>query len=212
QIEAAMAAALDDLVAHANKLSSIRKRAAADLGRKMETELKSLGMRSPGFEPRLAALASEDAGFVHGGVALGSVGIDTIEFHLSPNVGQPAMPLLRIASGGELSRVMLALKRLEAQRRGVATMIFDEVDAGIGGAVAEIVGRKLKQLARFHQILCVTHLAQIAAFADRHFAVEKEERRGTTRSRATTLEDADRPAEIARMLGGVETSDKFLRA
>jgi DNA repair protein RecN (Recombination protein N) len=108
--------------------------------------------------------------------------------------------------------VMLALKRLEAQRRGVATIIFDEVDAGIGGAVGEIVGRKLKQLARFHQILCVTHLAQIAAFADRHFAVEKEERRGTTRSRATTLEDADRPAEIARMLGGVETSDKFVRA
>ena len=97
---------------------------------------------------------------------------------------------------------MLALKRLEAQRRGVATIIFDEVDAGIGGAVGDIVGRKLKQLARFHQILCVTHLAQIAAFADRHFVVEKEERRGTTRSRAAALEDADRPAEIARMLGG----------
>ena len=158
QVEAAMAAALDELVAHANKLSSIRERAAAELGRKMEAELKSLGMRSPGFEPRLGALASEDAGFVHGGVALGSVGIDTVEFHLSPNVGQPAMPLLRIASGGELSRVMLALKRLEAQRRGVATMIFDEVDAGIGGAVAQVVGRKLKQLSRFHQILCVTHL------------------------------------------------------
>ena len=102
----------------------------------MEAELKTLGMRSPGFEPRFGALGPDDGGFVHGGVALGPFGIDTIEFHLSPNVGQPAMPLLRIASGGELSRVMLALKRLEAQRRGVATMIFDEVDAGIGGAVA----------------------------------------------------------------------------
>jgi DNA repair protein RecN (Recombination protein N) len=211
QVEAAMAAALDELVAHANKLSSIRKRAAADLGRKMETELKSLGMRSPGFEPRLGVLASEDASFVHGGVALGSVGIDTVEFHLSPNVGQPAMPLLRIASGGELSRVMLALKRLEAQRRGVATMIFDEVDAGIGGAVAQVVGRKLKQLSRFHQILCVTHLAQIAAFADRHLTVEKEERRGSTRSRVAVLEPGDRTEEIARMLGG-EVSDKFRRA
>ncbi|HLX05743.1 MAG TPA: DNA repair protein RecN [Candidatus Binatus sp.] len=211
QVEAAMAAALDELVAHANKLSLIRKRAAADLGRKMESELKSLGMRSPGFEPRLGALASEDAAFVHGGLALGPFGIDTVEFHLSPNVGQPAMPLLRIASGGELSRVMLALKRLEAQRRGVATMIFDEVDAGIGGAVAQVVGRKLKQLSRFHQILCVTHLAQIAAFADRHLTVEKEERRGSTRSRVAVLEPGDRTEEIARMLGG-EVSDKFRRA
>jgi len=211
QVEAAMASALDELAAHANKLSSIRKRAAAELGRKMETELKSLGMRSPGFEPRLATLGDDEAGFVHGGVALGPFGVDTVEFHLSPNVGQPAMPLLRIASGGELSRVMLALKRLEAQRRGVATMIFDEVDAGIGGAVAQVVGRKLKQLSRFHQILCVTHLAQIAAFADRHLTVEKEERRGSTRSRVAVLEPGDRAEEIARMLGG-EVSDKFRRA
>jgi DNA repair protein RecN (Recombination protein N) len=211
QVEAAMASALDELAAHANKLSSIRKRAAAELGRKMETELKSLGMRSPGFEPRLATLGDDEAGFVHGGIALGPFGIDTIEFHLSPNVGQPAMPLLRIASGGELSRVMLALKRLEAQHRGVATMIFDEVDAGIGGAVAQVVGRKLKQLSRFHQILCVTHLAQIAAFADRHLTVEKEERRGSTRSRVAVLEPGDRTEEIARMLGG-EVSDKFRRA
>jgi DNA repair protein RecN (Recombination protein N) len=211
RVEAAMTAALDELVAHASKLSSIRKRAAAELGRKMEAELKTLGMRSPGFEPRLGALAPDDAGFVHAGAALGPFGVDTIEFHLSPNAGQPAMPLLRIASGGELSRVMLALKRLEAQRRGVATMIFDEVDAGIGGAVAQVVGRKLKQLSRFHQILCVTHLAQIAAFADRHLTVEKEERRGSTRSRVTLLEPGDRAEEIARMLGG-EVSDKFRRA
>jgi DNA repair protein RecN (Recombination protein N) len=211
QVEAAMTAALDELATHANRLSSIRKRSAADLGRKMEAELKSLGMRSPGFAPRLGALAADEAGLAHGDAALGPFGIDTVEFHLSPNVGQPAMPLLRIASGGELSRVMLALKRLEAQRRGVATMIFDEVDAGIGGAVAQVVGRKLKQLSRFHQILCVTHLAQIAAFADRHLTVEKEERRGSTRSRVAVLEPGDRTEEIARMLGG-EVSDKFRRA
>ena len=211
QVEAAMKSALDELAAHANKLSSIRHRAAADLGRKMEAELKTLGMRSPGFEPRVGAIATDEAGFVHEGVALGPLGIDTVEFYLSPNVGQPAMPLLRIASGGELSRVMLALKRLEAQRRGVATMIFDEVDAGIGGAVAQVVGRKMKQLSCFHQILCVTHLAQIAAFADRHLTVEKEERRGSTRSRVMVLEPDDRTEEIARMLGG-EVSDKFRRA
>jgi DNA repair protein RecN (Recombination protein N) len=106
---------------------------------------------------------------------------------------------------------MLALKRLEAQRRGVATMIFDEVDAGIGGAVAQVVGRKMKQLSRYHQILCVTHLAQIAAFADRHFTVEKEERRGSTRSRVAVLAPENRTEEIARMLGG-EVSEKFRRA
>jgi DNA repair protein RecN (Recombination protein N) len=211
QVEGAMKASLDELAAHASKLSSIRHRASADLGRKMEAELKTLGMRSPGFEPRLGAIGADEARFVHNGVALGSFGLDTVELYLSPNVGQPAMPLLRIASGGELSRVMLALKRLEAQRRGVATMIFDEVDAGIGGAVAQVVGRKMKQLSRFHQILCVTHLAQIAAFADRHLTVEKEERRRSTRSRVMVLEPGDRTEEIARMLGG-EVSDKFRRA
>ena len=169
-------------------------------------------MRSPVFEARLDSLAASEGTFERDGIALGATGLDVVEFYLSPNLGQPPMALARIASGGELSRVMLALKRLEARRRGVATLIFDEVDAGIGGAVAEIVGRKLKQLARFHQILCVTHLAQIAAFSDSHFVVEKEERRGATRSRVTTLAPDHRPAEIARMLGGDETSDKFLRA
>jgi DNA repair protein RecN (Recombination protein N) len=107
---------------------------------------------------------------------------------------------------------MLGLKRLQAQRRGVATLVFDEVDAGIGGATAEIVGRKLKQLARYHQILCVTHLAQIAVFADRHFVVEKKESRGSTRSSVSELKSPDRAAELARMLCGNEASDKFLRA
>jgi DNA repair protein RecN (Recombination protein N) len=210
--EAELARTLGDLSERARQLHQKRSHDAAGLKRRMETELKTLGMRSAIFEPRLMPLAAEGAAFVHDGIALGPTGFDAVEFYLSPNLGQPPLPLAKVASGGELSRVMLALKRLEAQRRGVATIIFDEVDAGIGGAVGEIVGRKLKQLARFHQILCVTHLAQIAAFADRHFAVEKEERRGTTRSRATALEETDRPAEIARMLGGAETSDKFVRA
>ena len=210
--EAELARTLGDLLARARVLHQKREHDGAGLKRRMEAELKTLGMRSAIFEPRLTAIPTEGAAFVHDGIALGPTGFDAVEFYLSPNLGQPPLPLARVASGGELSRVMLALKRLEAQRRGVATIIFDEVDAGIGGAVGEIVGRKLKQLARFHQILCVTHLAQIAAFADRHFAVEKEERRGSTRSSAAALDEADRPAEIARMLGGTETSDKFVRA
>jgi DNA repair protein RecN (Recombination protein N) len=178
----------------------------------MEAELKTLGMRSPVFEPRLELLTGEEGTFTHREIALGPAGADSVEYYIAPNLGQPAMPLARIASGGELSRVMLALKRLEAQRRGIATLIFDEVDAGIGGAVATVVGRKLKQLAKFHQILCVTHLPQIAAFADRHFVVEKEEHRRSTRSRVTLLDLEHRTPEIARMLGGDGSSDKFLRA
>ncbi|MGH7841405.1 MAG: DNA repair protein RecN [Candidatus Binataceae bacterium] len=211
-IAAEFAQALAALAAAAHKLSARRSQSAAELARRMNAELKTLGMRSAVFEPRLAPLPAEAGGLACDGVALGPVGCDAVEFYLAPNLGQLAMPLARVASGGELSRVMLALKRLEAQRRGVATLIFDEVDAGIGGAVAEIVGRKLKQLARFHQILCVTHLAQIAAFGDGHFVIEKQERKGVTRSRVITLASDDRPAEIARMLGGDETNDKFLRA
>jgi DNA repair protein RecN (Recombination protein N) len=212
EIEAKRDRLIAALADRARRLSAIRSSSGAQLARQMNAELKTLGMRSATFETRIAQLAGNAGSLSYDGSGLGPTGSDLIEFYLAPNLGQPPLPLMRIASGGELSRVMLALKRLEARRRGVATLIFDEVDAGIGGAVAEIVGRKLKQLARFHQILCVTHLAQIAAFGDSHFVVEKEERRGATRSRVTTLASNDRPAEIARMLGGDETNEKFLRA
>jgi DNA repair protein RecN (Recombination protein N) len=210
--EAELHRVLGQLFEAARRLSSLRERHAAELKHRMEAELKTLGMRNAAFDARIGRLAAADAEFIDGGLATGPSGIDTVEFDLAPNLGQAPIPLQRVASGGELSRVMLALKRLEAQRRGVATLIFDEVDAGIGGTAAEIVGRKLKQLARFHQILCVTHLAQIAAFADSHFVIEKEERAGSTRSYVIELEAPDRAAEVARMLGGHEASDKFLRA
>jgi DNA repair protein RecN (Recombination protein N) len=210
--EAEMGRMLGQLFEMAQRLSHRRERDAVELKHQMQAELRTLGMRNAEFDARVGRLTAADAEFVHDAIAAGPSGIDTIEFYLAPNLGQTPIPIQRIASGGELSRVMLALKRLEAQRRGVATLIFDEVDAGIGGAAAEIVGRKLKQLARFHQILCVTHLAQIAAFADSHFLVEKQERRGSTRSHVSELKSPDRAAEVARMLGGNEDSDKFLRA
>ncbi|HUN56870.1 MAG TPA: DNA repair protein RecN, partial [Candidatus Binataceae bacterium] len=175
-LKAERAAILDDLIIRARDLSARRSRDAKELKRRMEAELKTLGMHSAVFATRFAPLPAGDDAIVRDGIALGPDGSDTVEFLLAPNLGQPPLPLAKAASGGELSRVMLALKRLEAQRRGVATVIFDEVDAGIGGAVGAIVGRKLKELARFHQVLCVTHLAQIAAFAGSHFVVEKEER------------------------------------
>ena len=210
--EAELGAALEALAALAKKLSARRHRAGAELKRGMETELKALGMRSPVFEARIESCEAREAGFVHAGAALGPSGSDTAEFYLSPNLGQPPMALVKIASGGELSRIMLALKSLEARKRGVATLIFDEVDAGIGGAIAEVVGRKLRLLSRYHQVLCITHLPQIAAFADTHFVVEKEQRRGATRSRVNVLKAAERAEEIARMLGGAEITDHIRRA
>jgi DNA repair protein RecN (Recombination protein N) len=203
---------LDELRAKSDELHKRRLRHGAALKRLMEAELRTLGMRNPAFEARLATIEESEGGLSHQGVALGAVGADAVEFLLAPNLGQTPMPLAKIASGGELSRVMLALKRLEAQRRGLPTMIFDEVDAGIGGEIAQVVGRKLKQLARFHQVLCVTHLPQIAAFADRHFVVEKLERGGSTVSRVLVLEQAQRTDEIARMLGGAQVSDQLRRA
>lgn len=204
--------ALGELHAKSDELHRRRLRDGAGLKRLMEAELKTLGMRNAAFETRLTTIDESEGGLSHQGATFGPVGADAVEFQLAPNLGQAPMPLAKIASGGELSRVMLALKRLEAQRRGLPTMIFDEVDAGIGGEVAQVVGRKLKQLAHFHQVLCVTHLPQIAAFADRHFVVEKLERGGSTVSRVVALEQAERTDEIARMLGGAQVSEKLRRA
>jgi len=212
EAEAELAQTLDHLWRLARELSTQRRQSAAELKRRMEAELKTLEMRNAVFEARFGSANDGEAAFTRDGATLGAAGCDSVEFYLSANLGQPAMPLGKIASGGELSRVMLALKCLEARRRAVATLIFDEVDAGIGGGVAEVVGRKLKQLAKFHQVLCVTHLPQIAAFADKHFMVEKEQRRGTTASRVSALERGERIEELARMLGGVEITDKIRRA
>jgi DNA repair protein RecN (Recombination protein N) len=196
----------------ADRLSDRRRDGAAELGRLMASELRTLGMKNAAFDARLGKIPENEGRLTIDGRVFGADGADLAEFFFSPNLGQPPMPLLKIASGGELSRVMLALKRLEADRRGLPTMIFDEVDAGIGGEVAQVVGRKLKQLARFHQVLCVTHLPQIAAYADRHFVVEKRESKGTTVSEVSVLEPAERTEEIARMLGGAEVSNQLRRA
>ena len=139
---------------------------------------------------------------------LSSKGIDGVEFLISPNVGEAVKPLAKIASGGELSRIMLAMKRILAEVGGRQVLIFDEVDSGIGGAIAEVVGRKLRELSRHHQVICVTHLPQIACFADRHYSVKKEVRTGRTMTRVEYLEKGMIVEEIARMLGGVKVTEK----
>ena len=134
--------------------------------------------------------------------AVSESGIDRAVFTIAPNVGETLKPLVAIASGGELSRVVLALKSILAASESVATIVFDEVDAGIGGAVAEVVGRKLATLARHHQVICITHLPQIAKFGDHHFKISKHVASGRTRTAITLLSADDRTREIARMLGG----------
>jgi DNA repair protein RecN (Recombination protein N) len=133
-----------------------------------------------------------------------------VEFFLSPNPGEELKPLAKIASGGELSRIMLALKRIFSRDSGVRTLIFDEVDAGIGGAIAEVVGRKLKDIARRHQVFCITHLAQIASFADAHYRVAKKAQGERTVVDVERLREEERVKEIARMLGGVKITGKTL--
>ncbi len=147
---------------------------------------------------------------------LDPTGTDAVSFLLAPNPGEPPRPLARIASGGEMSRVALALKTVLARADATPTLIFDEVDAGIGGRSADPVGRLLWRLGRDHQVICVTHLPQIAAYADQHLRIEKGERDGRTVTDIARLDDGERRHELAQMLGGeaggaaLATADELL--
>ncbi len=180
----------------AKRLSAERKRVSSELKRSIEKELASLGMKRTTFEVRVEDLP------------LSSTGMDRVEFLISPNIGEEVKPLAKIASGGELSRIMLAMKRILASVGGRQVLIFDEVDSGIGGAVAEVVGRKLKELSRQHQVICVTHLPQIACYADTHHSVRKEVKGGRTLTRVDQLDGEMIVDEIARMMGGMKVTEK----
>jgi DNA repair protein RecN (Recombination protein N) len=197
----------------AEKISTARQRAAKKLKRDMEREVRTLGMPETTFEVRFTTHdeKADVPPFFVGGKKLTERGLDQVEFYFSPNPGEPPKPLARIASGGELSRLMLALKALVLTASDASTLLFDEVDAGIGGRVAEIVGKKLKQVAARQQVLSVTHLPQIAALADAHYVVEKEVEQGRTFTRVKQLSERDRIAEIARMLGGIKITDQARR-
>jgi DNA repair protein RecN (Recombination protein N) len=138
-----------------------------------------------------------------------STGFERVEFLFSPNPGEPPRPLAKIASGGELARLMLALKQVLPEG-DVATLVFDEVDTGISGATSELVGRKLKNVADRQQVLCITHLPQVASFADHHLRVEKLVHSGRTTTGITVMDSRERTREIARMLAGEKISDSAL--
>jgi DNA repair protein RecN (Recombination protein N) len=211
-LEHAYHAARDRYVTAATVLSRARREAATDFARALERTMADLAMERTRFEVRFGDALAEGAWTAQG--------TDQAEFWLSPNVGEELRPLARIASGGELSRIMLALKTLTASTRhgfnhadrrdpSAATpgLIFDEVDAGIGGRVADIVGRKLRVLGSAFQVLCITHLPQIAAYADSHFLIQKRIEKGRTLTTVGRLTDGARVEEISRMLGGAAVTD-----
>jgi DNA repair protein RecN (Recombination protein N) len=191
-LEAAAETARRAAVEWAGRLSVERRRVARDLTRTLVSELQMLALDGARFVVQ----------FAEGERPVGPEGRDEVEFLLSTNPGEEPRPLARVASGGELSRIMLALKSLAPRSDDVASLLFDEVDAGIGGSVAEVVGRKLRSLGRARQVLCITHLPLIAACADHHIAVEKRQQDGRTVSLARPLSATERVAELARMLGG----------
>ena len=193
ETEAARKAALET----AERLHARREAAARTLARRVNRLLGELGMPDARFRIRIDADPDR----------LGPQGLDRVEFEVRTNAGQDWGPLSKIASGGELSRIGLALQLVLGDAGTACVRIFDEVDAGIGGGVAEIVGRRLRELAGTGQVLCVTHLPQVAAQAHQHLRVEKQRRGGTTRTRIQSLTPEARIEEIARMLGGVRITD-----
>ena len=188
-------------------LSEKRKKVAERLSALVEKELQELGMEKAEFQTYVEPLQDDNGLLLIDGkrYAFREHGMDKVEFLIAPNVGSELRPLARIASGGEISRVMLALKTVLVQVDNIPTVLFDEIDSGIGGKIADVVGMKLKELSQSAQVFCITHLPQIARFADRHFLVEKEVVGERTLINAKPLTEADRVTEIARMHGGKET-------
>ncbi|MFC1884306.1 DNA repair protein RecN [Thermodesulfobacteriota bacterium] len=200
-----------DLLELAKALSEKRKRVARSLESAVEEELTFLHMGQTKF--RVAFNGSSDIEDKSTGFSIEEIrddGFDRVEFVISPNVGEELRPLSRIASGGELSRIMLALKTILARTGSVETIIFDEIDSGISGATAEVVGKKLFSLSGYHQILCITHLPQIASQGRTHFLVRKDVDQGRTMTEISELNEESRVREIARLLGGQEITVKAL--
>ncbi len=198
-----------DISGRANTLSKKRKKAAIRLEKAVEKELQHLHMSETRFQVRFDGERTDSSEEGKDKIReIGPLGFDSPEFMISPNVGEELRPLSKIASGGELSRIMLAIKTILARTASVETIIFDEVDSGISGATAEVVGEKVLSLADYHQILCITHLPQIASQGQTHFVVSKDIIDGRTQSMISELDAEARVQEIARLLGGREITPR----
>ncbi|MBM3310927.1 MAG: DNA repair protein RecN [Candidatus Aminicenantes bacterium] len=192
----------------ADRLSSERRKAASALGPFVEKEIGLLGMKKARFEVGLESRrpAADETSAVR------ESGFDVVEFLISPNPGEPLKPLRKIASGGELSRIMLALKAAGRDKETGRTLVFDEIDAGIGGQTAEAVAQKLRALARRHQVVCITHLPQIASFAAHHFRIDKRVEKGRTYTTVKRLSLDERVEEIARLMTGSRVTEAALKS
>jgi len=206
-LEAEHTALTSDVTDRALVLSGKRKKAAKRLETAVEKELQYLHMQETRF--RVAFESEQKDGATEETSPPAEIradGLDHPEFMIAPNVGEELRPLSKIASGGELSRIMLAIKTILARTTSVETVIFDEVDSGISGATAEVVGEKVLSLSEYHQILCITHLPQIASQGQTHFLVRKDVSGGRTHTSISELDDNARVQEIARLLGGKKIS------
>jgi DNA repair protein RecN (Recombination protein N) len=202
-----------EIITEAILLSKERKQAAHKLSQKVESELNDLKMSGTRFVVAITQPSTENPPSPYLCIKdkiISENGLDRAEFMIAPNVGEALKPLASIASGGELSRTVLALKAILAQNDSVETIVFDEVDAGIGGDVAEMVGQKLLTLSKRHQVICITHLPQIAKFGDHHFRISKQVRNERTHTIIEPIPEKERVRELARMLGGVEITKATL--
>ncbi len=200
-LEAQAASLHDDFLSKSKALSAARSKVAKKFSRKVSEAMAGLGMPGGSFQVAVTPLSD-------GGER--PWGIDNIEFLISANPGQKLQPLAKIASGGELSRMSLSIQVIASDGSAIPTMVFDEVDSGVGGGVAEMVGRRLQQIGEHRQVLCVTHLPQVASLADQHFRISKVSDGKSTRTGLQSLGKDERIEELARMLGGVEITRKTL--
>ena len=186
-----------DLIIEGNELTSLRKKLAGDLTDAIHNELKQLYMQKTVFEVKINS----------GETFISKSGMDEIEFYLSTNPGEPLKPLSKIASGGELSRIMLALKSIFSKHQEITSIIFDEVDTGVSGRVAQAIAEKIHKVSTDSQVLCISHLPQVAAMADTHLYIEKETQDGRTKTKVKDLDHEGKIKEIGRMISGVEITD-----
>ena len=189
----------EELSAVCAELTAIRKKTAADLEKRITEQLESLNFRGALFEIRLTETENP-----------GPDGKDRAEFRIRTNPGEPVKPLKDVASGGELSRIMLALKTVLADRDEIGTLIFDEIDTGISGRTAQMVSEKLSRISRGRQVLCITHLPQIAAMADHHCLIEKRSDEEHTETSIREIRGEEITAELARLIGGTEITSGVL--
>ncbi|WP_289136203.1 DNA repair protein RecN [uncultured Brevibacillus sp.] len=209
QIEKRLTELAADLAVEALELSVIRQECAGKLAQEIEQQLKELHMERARFAIDVRQTPDEDGVEIDGiKRQVDANGMDQIEFLISPNPGEPLRPLAKIASGGELSRVMLAIKTILAGTDQVETLIFDEVDTGVSGRAAQAIAEKLARVAGRRQVLCITHLPQVASMADAHFLIKKEMNEFETKTIVSRLSDDDRVTELARMLSGAEVTAK----